>query len=221
MRVIETCPLSAGMESMSVQTKVLPFEEGPRLLPSSASISAPPPNLASAIQLEEGGTDPLHRAIFEAAQKTGFCIAVHETSIIHGCNKGEIAFVKVPIGFPVWRHWRQVHNSSTYHVVDVHRGKMWLFRHRIFRSKSLTHDLLKAREPWFYDEAKILQTRAPLSMSPSRTDSRRRENGEYVPLGAEVTIQGTIADPNAVPVLEQPARVEEGYPVYPKWSRCD
>ena len=179
----------------------------------------------------------MHRAIFEAAQKTGFCIAVQEANIIKG-YKDEIVFVKVPIGFPVWRHWTQVQNSSTYHVVDAYRGKMWLFRHRIFKSKSLTHGLLKAREPWFHNEVKILQTCVPLSTSPSRTDQTTtlqpmtcsslrslREKEEYVPLGAEVIMEDIVVAPNAVPVHvsenSQSACVEEGYPVYPEWSRCD
>ena len=73
--------------------------DGPYLLPSTALISAAPPKLVPRVRLEEGGSDPLHGAVFKAAQEIGYSITVHESCVVYG-YKGTIDYVKVPIGFP-------------------------------------------------------------------------------------------------------------------------
>ena len=192
--------------------------DGPYLLPSTALISAAPPKLVSRIRLEEGGSDPLHGAVFKAAQEIGYSITVHESCVVYG-YKGTIDYVKVPIGFPLWFQWEQLPHSSTYRVVDGARGKMWLFRYRTFKSKPLSGHLLKAREPWFYEEPSdayrkvtagppptpvVATTEQATTLQPAACPSSLLKElmttGNDVPVGAEETVPATAAAPESEPV---------------------
>ena len=60
-----------------LRPKIWCGHDRPYLLPSTALISAAPPKVVHRIHLEEGGTDPLHRTVFKAAQDMGYSITVH------------------------------------------------------------------------------------------------------------------------------------------------
>ena len=96
---------------------------------------------------KEGQT--LHTERYTRYQKNlGHVAHVSASDIVRGYND-EIIFVKVPIGFPLWKYWTQVPGTDTWRVVNIRRERIWLYLFTTFRSKMLTQALLHASDPWF------------------------------------------------------------------------
>ena len=132
--------------------------------PRSSAPSAP-----GKILLEKGGTDPAHRALYQIQKNLGHVAHVSASDIVRGYND-EIIFVKVPIGFPLWKYWTQVPGTDTWRVVDIRRERIWLFLFTTFRSKMLTQALLHASDPWFCQQKHTSLVDVLMPRTPSRRD---------------------------------------------------
>ena len=129
--------------------------------------SAPPAQ--GKILLEKGGTDPAHRAFYQIQKNLGYVVHISASDIMRGYN-GEVIFVKVPIGFHLWKYWTQVPGTDTWRVVDTKRERIWLYLFTTFRSKMLTQALLHASDPWFCQQKHTSLVDVLMPRTPSRRD---------------------------------------------------
>ena len=152
------------------------------------------------IELEKGTGDPVHQQVFQAALQSRSAVVL-EANVMRDYD-GNIAYVKVPIGYPKWHYWERMHRSHTYRCVDANRSTLWLFRFLTFKKERLTPAIMNANEPWLYREPDL-----------ARACTRDR----FLPPGAgQLSVrEDVITWPDG---REELVMVPEGYPPWNTWK---